>query len=107
MATDRSASARTLAQWLGIRGSVALYISETLLPFVWIAVLSVCGILPLASLAIVVLLPVALRNCRTMSAYKSEADSGAIAFLDQMSAQLQLLFCVVMTLVLLIEIWIL
>lgn len=105
MYTDRRASVSTMAQGLGVRGAVALYFCEILIPFVWVAVLWVLGFFPVYSLAVLGLLPVAIRNCRTMSAYKKEADANAIASLDQQSAQLQLLYCVVMTLTLFIDQW--
>lgn len=105
MSTDRRATIRTLAHGLGVRGSVALYTFEMLFPFVWVAILSFVGIFPFYSLVILLLLPIALRNSRTMRAYKQEADAPAIAMLDQRSAQLQLLFCVVMTLSLLLDTW--
>ena len=105
MHTDRRASVSTMAQGLGVRGSVTLYLCEQLTPFVWVAVLWVFGFFPIYSLAVLGLLPVALRNCRTMRTYKKEADANAIALLDQQSAQLQLLYCIVMTLTLFIDIW--
>ena len=105
MHTDRRASVSTMAQGLGVRGAVVLYFCEQLIPFVWVAALWVFGFFPVYSLAVLGLLPVALRNCRTMRAYKKEADANAIASLDQQSAQLQLLYCVVMTLTFFLDKW--
>lgn len=105
MRTDRRADVRTMAQGLGIRGSVALYSLETLLPFAWVLLLVPAGIFPWWSLAALGLLPVALRNSRMMRAFRDEADAAAIASLDQLSAQLQLFFCVVLTLSFLLDTW--
>lgn len=105
MYTDRRASVSTMAQGLGVRGAVALYLCEQLIPFVWVIVLCILGILPIYSFAVLGLLPVALRNCSTMRAYKKESDANAIASLDQQSAQLQLLYCVVMALTFFLDKW--
>ena len=105
MHTDRRASVRTLAQGLGVKGSVFLYFAEMIIPFVWVVVLYWFGIFPIFSFAVLGLLPVALRNCRTMLAYKKETDSDAISSLDQQSAQLQLLYCLVMTLTFFLDKW--
>lgn len=107
MLTDKRASATTLAHFLGVRGSVALYIFETLFPFVWVTVLVPFGIFPPVSLAVLLLLPVAFGNAGAMRAFRGEGDAAAIAGLDQLSAKLQMLFCIVMSLTLLIDLWIL
>ena len=105
MRTDRRADVRTMAQGLGIRGSVVLYSLETLLPFAWVLLLVPAGVFPWWSLAALGLLPVALRNSRMMRTFRDEADAAAIATLDQLSAQLQLFFCVVLTLSFLLDTW--
>ena len=94
-----------MAQGLGIRGSVVLYSLETLLPFAWVLLLVPAGVFPWWSLAALGLLPVALRNSRMMRTFRDEADAAAIATLDQLSAQLQLFFCVVLTLSFLLDTW--
>lgn len=106
MRSDRRAAVRTMAQGLGVRGSVVLYSLETLLPFAWVLLLVPANVFPCWSLAAVGLLPVALRNSRMMRGFREEGDVAAIATLDQLSAQLQLLFCLVMTLSLLLDGWI-
>lgn len=103
MRTDRRAAVATLAQGLGVRGAVALYCFETLFPFAWVILLVPFGIFPWWSVAVVTLLGTALRNSRAMRAFRTEEDAAAIASLDQQSAQLQLLFCVVMTAALLLD----
>lgn len=105
MRTDRRAHAYTLAQALGVRGSALFYLIEEMLPFLWVAALIPSGQFPLWSLLIMLLLPVALRNCRMMLAYRSEDEAAAISSLDQASAQLQLLYSGVLTLSLLLDTW--
>lgn len=97
MRTDRRASIRTLAHRLGVRGSVTLYTLELVVPFLWIALLAPLGHFPVWSLAVALLAPLAWGNIRSMRNYRSEGDAAAIAAHDQRSAQLQLLYCVLLT----------
>ena len=105
MRTDRRAGTRTLAHGLGVKGSVILYVLEITIPFAWVLLLVPFGIFPAWSLASIGLLPLALRNSRMMRGFNGEQDADAIASLDQLSAQLQLLFCLIMTLSLLLDTW--
>lgn len=92
MHTDRRAGATTLAHVLGVRGSVRLYMLEILLPFVLVVALVAGELLPLWSLLVLQLLPLALRNCRTIHRYKHESQAATISALDKQSALLQMLF---------------
>lgn len=105
MRTDRRANARTLAQVLGVRASVRLYLFQTIFPFAWVLLLIPFGIFPLWAALLLQLVPLVLRNCRLMCTYRSEADAASISSLDQLSAQLQLLFCLVLTSSLMCNIW--
>ena len=106
MRTDRRAGIRTLSHGLGVRGSVMLYVIEMVLPFVWVAALVPFGIFPVWSLAVLLLSPLAFRNARAMCGYRKEEDAEKISSHDQLSAQLQLLFCLVLTLSLFADEWI-
>lgn len=97
MHTDRRAGATTLAHVLGVRGSVLLYKLEVLLPFVMVAALAACEVLPLWSLLVLQLLPLALRNCRAIHRYTAESQAAAISMLDKQSALLQMLFSASLT----------
>lgn len=103
MHTDRRAQVRTLAQLLGVRGSVALYLFGVLTPFLWVVALIPFGLLPAGAALLLLLLPMALHCGRTMTTYRSEADAAAIATLDQLTARLQLLFSVGLVLILLLS----
>lgn len=105
MSTDRRAHARTLAHVLGVRGAVAFYLFEVVFSFGLVVVLVVAGMVPVAACVTLLLLPIAWRNCRLMLAYRSEADAAVIRSLDQLSAQLQLLFSVVFILSLGVDLW--
>ena len=96
MATDRSAGIRTMAHGLGLRASAALYVFEVLFPFVWVVLLVPFGVFPLWSLVLVVVMRVAMGLSKTMRAYREEGKIELIAALDQRSAMLQMLFCLVM-----------
>lgn len=103
MTTDRRAGIRTLSHGLGVRGSVVLYVLEMVIPFVWVCALVPFGKFPVWSLAVLILVPLAYRNARSMCGYRNESEAASISSHDQLSAQLQLLFCIVMTLSLLLD----
>ncbi len=105
MRTDRRADIRTMAQGLGRRCSVALYIFEVLFPFCWVVLCVPFGKFPLLALIVVAVMRMAIINSRMMRTYNEEEDPALIASLDQRSAQLQMLFCVVMILTLAVDCW--
>lgn len=91
MATDAKAGIRTFASSVGKNTAAVIYAIETLLPFL----LTLCGvaasILPLASLLVLLALPLAAGNVKNMSRFPTEG-SQAIAMLDLKTAKLQLVF---------------
>lgn len=91
MQTDARAEISTFAALVGPKSSVVIYVLEVLLPFVSVAVSVALGWLPVAALLSLVALVSAWKACRVMLSYKS-GGSDAIANLDQVSAQLQLVF---------------
>jgi 1,4-dihydroxy-2-naphthoate octaprenyltransferase len=103
MATDGKAGIRTMAHGLGLRASAALYVFEVLFPFVWVVVLVPFGIFPLWSLLLVLVMRVAMGLSRTMREYKESGKIELIAPLDQRSAALQMLFCLVMIVSLVVD----
>lgn len=105
METDMKAGAHSLAQALGPFGSAILFYAETLLPFMGIAALSALGKLPLCSLIILLILPMAWKNCLLMRQYTVCQNASSIATLDQKAALLQLIFSTLLTLSILTTIW--
>ena len=94
--TDKRAGIKTMAMGLGAKASAILYGFEVLFPFVWIAALSIIGILPLTTIIIFLTLVVAIGCAQTM--IKSlEGGVKMIADLDVRTANLQLLFSVLLT----------
>ena len=97
MVTDRRAGITTMAMGMGLKVSSWLFGFEMIFPYVWVAVLSMIGVMPVYTVAIFMTLPVAIGNARTMS--KSvEAGVHLIADLDVKTANLQLFFSVLLTL---------
>ena len=91
IATDGAAGMRSLAMLLGERPSVKLYIAYQLLPFVLVVAAVLVGWLPWFALLCLVAFAVAWRNITKARGYFSTGRD-AILGLDQMSAQLQLVF---------------
>lgn len=96
--TDTRAGIRTLAMTIGTRASVLLYGFEVLFPFVWVAVCAVWGLLPIGSLAALLAIPVAIGNTRRMLRFHKPETFALIANVDELSAKLQLLFSLLLTL---------
>lgn len=96
MASDCRARICTMAQGLGLRGSVVLYVCEVLLPFMWVVVLIPFRIFPFLSLLLFLAMRVALRNSATMREFRDDPRAEVIASLDRQSAFLQMLFCLLM-----------
>ena len=93
--TDRRAGITTMAMSMGPEKSVWLFGFEMLFPYIWVAALSMAGLLPLHTVVIFLTLPIAIGNARTM--VKSlKAGSEIIADLDVRTANLQLLFSVLL-----------
>lgn len=93
--TDRRAGITTMAMSMGPERSVWLFGFEMLFPYIWVAALSMAGLLPLHTVVIFLTLPIAIGNARTMG--KSlKAGSEIIADLDVRTANLQLLFSVLL-----------
>ena len=88
VATDTRARIHTLPMLIGQKASQVIYYVEVLLPCVWVIVCVLAGKLPLGALLILLSLPMAWRNCRTMARLPKDKD--AINRLDEQTAQQQL-----------------
>ena len=89
--TDSRAGISTFPMFTGRRFGARLYAFEVLFPFVWLLILMAFRIEPWWLLIAFVALPVALKNARTMLAYE-QGGKESYAALDEKTAQLQLLF---------------
>ena len=97
MVPDKRADIKTMAMGLGTKVSAWLYGFEVIFPFIWIAVCSIIGIMPFYTVFIFLTIPVALGCARTMiKATKTGSD--IIADLDVRTANLQLMFSLILAL---------
>ena len=96
MLTDKRAGIKTMAMSLGNKVSAWLYGFEVIFPFIWIGVCSVIGFMPLTTLAIFLTLPIAIACAQTMK-FSLTGGAGVIADLDVRTANLQLLFSLLLT----------
>ena len=97
MVTDKRAGITTMAMGLGSKVSAWFFAFEMVFPYVWVAVLSMFGVLPVYTVVIFMTLPVAIGNARVM--HKSlTAGVEMIADLDEKTAKLQMLFSILLTL---------
>lgn len=94
--TDRRAGISTMAMSMGAEKSAWLFGFEMLFPYVWVAALSMAGLLPVYTVFIFLTLPIAIGNARTM-AKSLKAGVEMIADLDVKTANLQLMFSVLLT----------
>lgn len=95
MVTDKRAGITTMAMGIGHRWAVILYGFEMLFPYLWIAILSVFGLLPLSTLAVFLTITLAFANAGTMAKSRT-AGIEVIHDLDVKTANLQLFFSVLL-----------
>ena len=89
--SDREAGIRTIAMLLGKRASLKLYTFEVLFPFLFIIATVCCGWLPIYSLVVLLAAPKAWKNARAVLSAKKKG-SEVLAMIDADTAQLQLIF---------------
>ena len=96
MVTDARAGIKTMAMAMGTKSSAILYGFEMLFPFVWIAAFSIAGFMPIWTVIAFMTLPVAIACAQTM---KNSVEGGVemIADLDVRTANLQLMFSLLLT----------
>lgn len=89
--TDSRAGINTFPMMTGRPFGARLYAFEVLFPFVWLLALMAFGLEPWWLLTALLALPVAFKNARVMLAYQQNGKA-SYANLDEKTAQLQLLF---------------
>lgn len=100
--TDQRAGIHTFPLFTGRRFGAHLYAFEVLFPFVWLLGLMAFRIEPWWLALAILALPVALKNARTILAYE-KGGKESYANLDEKTAQLQLLFSVLLVIALIIS----
>ena len=101
---DGRAGIRTLAMKLGVRRAVLMYDTFVVLAYALILLFAAIKLLPPLSLIVLISVPLAWRNIKIMKRAKTEGKE-AIRTLDGLTAQLQLAFCTMLLLALLIAGW--
>ena len=94
--SDRAAGIRTLAMLIGRNASLKLYAFEVLVPFLLIIATVCCGWLPWYSLIALLAAPKAWQNARIVLSAK-EKGAEVLAPIDAATAQLQLMFSLLLT----------
>ena len=89
--SDREAGIRTWAMLIGRKASLKLYAFEVLFPFLLIIATVFCGWLPWYSLVTLLAAPKAWKNARAVLSAKKKG-TGVLAPIDAETAQLQLIF---------------
>lgn len=102
--TDHRAGISTFAMTTGRRAGAWLYAFEVLFPFLWLLGLMVFGVEPWWLLTTVPALPVAVKNARVMLDWE-RGGKASYAHLDERTAQLQLLFSLLLILGLILSIF--
>ena len=95
--TDQRAGISTFPMLTGRRFGVWLYAAEVLVPFLWLVGLMVARVEPWWLGTAFLAMPVAVKNARTILAYK-QGGKASYASLDEKTAQLQLLFSLLLIL---------
>lgn len=93
--TDSEANITTFPKLTGRPFAVGLYIAEIIVPYVWMLAICIAGIMPWWTLLVLLSLPIAIKNVRMISGYRKGIEQ--YAFLDQSTAQLQLVFSLLLT----------
>ena len=96
MVPDKRAQIKTLAMGLGTKVSSVMYSFEVLFPFVWIVACVVMKVMPWPALAALVAFPIALGCSKTMLRAPKEGAE-VILDLDQRTAQLQMVFSLLLS----------
>ena len=93
---DARAGIKTMAMGLGTKVAAWVYGFEMVFPFIWIAVLSMIGMLPYTTVFIFLTLPIAVACAKTMI-NSVEGGVHLIGDIDVRTANLQLLFSLMLT----------
>ena len=101
---DKRADIRTLAMLLGIKGSIIEYISLITLAYLSLLIMVAVGFLHWPVIGVLITLPIAVRNCKTMRTASLDNPSN-IFDLDIKTAQLQLAFSTLFAVLIFISAW--
>lgn len=95
MLQDKQAGIRTQAMKLGVEGSIVVYQTIMLAAYMFVAVAVLVNVLPALSFLVLLSFPLALKNIKLMKTVTID-DLSVIRFLDTHTAQLVLVFSVLL-----------
>lgn len=98
---DKRANIKTFAMLIGKKASAITYCAEVIIPFVWIIAGCVMGVFPWWSLLVLPALKPAIDNARKAMRFPKEGAQ-MLWGVDEMTAKLQLMFSLLLTISLLI-----
>ena len=101
---DGRAKIHTFAMNIGVKYSILFYTSLIIIAYVSIITMVIIGFLPWLTLGVFITLPAALNNCKTMRKASVENPTEILG-LDVKTAQLQLMFSTVFSILLFISAW--
>lgn len=104
IAHDKRANIRTFAMLIGTKASAVFYKSLIIVAYASIVVMVIVGFLHWITLGLFITLPVAINNCKIISKASVE-DPSEIVDLDVKTAQLQLMFSTLFSILLFISSW--
>ena len=90
---DRKAGIKTLSIMIGREKAKTLYTCMLIISYLFVITMSLTGITPVWSIAVLITLPLAIGNIRKL--YAENDDGTGIKTLDQETAKLQMLFGIV------------
>lgn len=96
MQHDKRANIKTFAMLMGNKAAAYAYCFEMIFPFVWVIGCIVAGVLPCYSLLVLVALMPALKNTAMAMNFLRQGTT-AIANLDELTAKLQLIFSLLLS----------
>ena len=100
--TDGRAKIHTFAMLTGRQFAIGMYVFELTLPYLWLLITILMGLVSPWTLLAFITLPIALGNCKKMISYRTDGIP-AIASLDEATAKLQLAFSLTLAISLTIE----
>lgn len=99
--TDNKANIRTFAGIIGKKASIYLYHVEILLPYIYVVIMAILGLLPYMSLLVFISLPIALKNCKQMQ--QVFINTEMVVGMDGNTAKLQMIFSLLLSAGMVIE----
>ena len=100
--SDKRANIKTLAMLIGMKKSILMYCTELIFPFIWVIGGIIFHLFPLWSFIILIALKPATDNVRQALRSHKEGPK-ALWGIDEMTAKLQLMFSLLMTLALILS----